>query len=205
MRTSLFPEGKTTATFADYFKLDASIEEILEEFDFTFRLESCELPRDEVAQASVEDLRERFKRTLPHVDLSNEAARRETLIAPVVIEIAVLTDAKIRIEYPLRVSDLLQGRVDYFVRAKHNVLIVEAKNAELERGIKQLAVELIALDRWLEESTDPKLYGAVSIGNAWQFGILERSTRRFTQDINMYTVPKDLEDVLAFLSAILTE
>ena len=205
MRTPLFPEGKTTATFADYFKLDASIEEILAEFDFTFRLESCELPREEVAQVLVEDLRERFKRTLPHVDLTNDAARRESLIAPIVIETAVLTDAKIRMEYPLKVDDLLQGKVDYFVRAKHNVLIVEAKNAELERGLKQLAVELVALDRWLEVSTDPELYGAVSIGNAWQFGILERSTKRFTQDINLYTVPKDLKDVLAFLCAILTQ
>ncbi|MCP4664699.1 MAG: hypothetical protein GY856_55670 [bacterium] len=204
MKTPLFPEG-TTATFADYFKLDAEIEEVLEEFGFTFRLETCELPRQEVDQDLVDDLARRLKRALPHVGLDNEMARREFLIAPVVAEVAVLTDAKIRVEFQLKVDDRLQGKVDYFVRAKHNILIVEAKNAELERGIKQLAVELVALDRWLEESTEPRLYGAVSIGNVWQFGILDRSAKRFTQDFNTYTVPKDLKDILAFLSAILTE
>ncbi len=84
------------------------------------------------------------------------------------------------------------------------MLIVEAKNAEMERAFKQLAVELIALDRWLDDSPDPLLYGAVSIGNVWQFGILDRARRSFTQDIDTYSAPTDVKDVLAFLSAILT-
>ncbi len=204
MKTPLFPEG-TTATFADYFKLDAEIEEVLEEFDFTFRQESCELPRQEIDPNLVADLARRFRRSIPHISLANEVARREFLIAPVVNEVAVLTDAKIRVEYQLKVDDRLQGKVDYFIRAKHSVLIIEAKNSELERGIKQLAVELVALDRWLEESREPKLYGAVSIGNVWQFGVLDRAGKKFTQDIDIYTVPKELADVLAFLTAILTE
>ncbi len=204
MKTPLFPEG-ATATFADYFKLDAEIDEVLEELGFTFLQESCELPRQEVDQDLVADLARRLRRSLPHISLTNEVARREFLIAPVVNEVAVLTDARIRVEYLLKVDDRLQGKVDYFIRAKHSMLIIEAKNSELERGIKQLAVELVALDRWLEESTEPKLYGAVSIGNVWQFGILERAAKRFTQDLDIYTVPKELKDVLAFLAAILTE
>ena len=203
MKRPLFPEG-TTATFADYFKLDAEIEEILEEFGFTFRQERCDLPRQEVDQDLADDLRRRLLLSIPHVSLANETARREFLIAPVVNEVALLTDAKIRVEYPIKVDDRLQGKLDYFVAAKHKVLIVEAKNAELERAFKQLAVELIALDRWLDDSSDPLLYGAVSIGNVWQFGILDRSGRSFTQDIDTYRVPTDVKDVLAFLSAVLT-
>ncbi len=204
MKTPLFPEG-ASATFADYFELNATIEEVLEELGFSFRLEGCELPRLEIDQDLVDNLTQRFDRALPHIDLANEAARREFLIAPVVTEIAVLTDAKIRVEYLLKVDDRLQGKVDYFICAKHSVLIIEAKNAELERAFKQLAAELVALDRWLEESTDSKLYGAVSIGNVWQFGVLDRAAKRFTQDYNTYTVPRGLKDVLAFLNAILTE
>ncbi len=204
MKTPLFPEG-TIATFADYFKLDAEIEEVLEELGFTFRQESCELPRQELDRDVVNDLAQRLRRSIPHVTLANEAARREFLIAPVVNEVALLADAKIRVEYPLEVDDRLQGKVDYFVRAKHTVLIVEAKNEELEKGVKQLAVELVALDRWLEESTEPKLFGAVSNGKAWEFGILDRAAKSFTQDIETYAVPKDLQDVLAFLCAVLTE
>ncbi len=203
MKTPLFPEG-ATATFADYFELNVPIEDVLDEFGVSFHLQRCDLPRQEVDPDLVDELTRRFDRTLPHVDLTNEMARREFLIAPVVTEIAVLTDARVRVEFPLKVDDRLQGKVDYFVLAKHNVLIVEAKNAELERGFKQLAVELIALDRWLDDSTDPLLYGAVSIGNVWQFGILERSARSFTQDINTYSVPTDVSDVLAFLYAMLT-
>jgi hypothetical protein len=99
MKKPLFPEEKTTATFSDYFKLDASAEEVLEEFGFTFCLERCDLPRREVGKDLVDELVQRFDRTLPHVDLTNEAARREVLISPVVTEVAVLTNAKIRIEY----------------------------------------------------------------------------------------------------------
>jgi hypothetical protein len=118
-------------------------------------------------------------------------ARREFLIAPVVTEAATLANARIRVEYPLKVDDRLQGKVDYFILAKHRVLIVAAKNAELERAFKQLAVELIALDRWLDDSTDLVLHGAVSIGNVWQFGILHRSTKRFVQDINTWMISSE--------------
>jgi hypothetical protein len=117
----------------------------------------------------------------------------------------VQTNARIRVEYMIHIDDRLHGKVDYFVLAKHKVLIVEAKNGDLERAFKQLAVELIALDRWLDDSTDPLLYGAASIGNVWQFGILDRSARSFVQDIDTYRVPKDVHDILAFLCAILTE
>ncbi len=203
MRTPLFPEG-TSATFADYFELNVPIEDVLDEFGVSFCLDSCELPRRELDQDLVADLVRRFRRALPHVDLANEMARREFLIAPVVTEAAVLTGGKVRVEYPLKVDDRLQGKVDYFVFAKHKVLIVEAKNADLERAFKQLAVELIALDRWLDDTTDPLLYGAVSIGNVWQFGILDRSAKRFTQDIDTYSVPTDVRDLLSFLCAILT-
>ncbi len=203
MKTPLFPED-ATPTFADYFELNVPIEDVLAEFEVSFRLLRCDLPRREVDQGLVDELTRHFDRTLPHVDLTSEMARREFLIAPVVTEAAALADARVRVEFPLKVDDRLQGKVDYFVFAKHKVLIVEAKNAELERGFKQLAVELIALDRWLDDSQDRLLYGAVSIGNVWQFGILDRAAKSFTQDINTYTVPKDVRDVLTFLCAILT-
>ncbi len=204
MRKPLFPEG-ATATFADYFQLNAETEDVLAELGFSFRLENCELPRKEVDQNVLAELKQRLERVLPHVSLGNEAARREFLIAPVLTEVAFLTGAKIRVEFPLKVDDRLQGNVDYFVRAKHNVLVVEAKKADLERGLTQLAVELVALDRWLEDSTESRLYGAVSVGNVWQFGFLDRAEKRFTQDLNTYSVPTVLKEVVEILDAILTE
>jgi hypothetical protein len=72
----------------------------------------------------------------------------------------------------------------------------------LERGFLQLAVELIALDQWIE-SEQPILQGAVSTGNIWQFGQFNCQSREVTQDLDLYRVPADLEDLLRILVRIL--
>lgn len=62
----------------------------------------------------------------------------------------------------------------------------------------------MALDHWTE-SAIPSLYGAVSTGNIWQFGVLHRAEKRITQDLNLFRVPADLEDLLRILVAVLGE
>ena len=66
----------------------------------------------------------------------------------------------------------------------------------------QLAVELIAIDKWTESET-PLLYGVVSTGDIWRFGILDRTKQTITQDLNLFRVPIDLEELLRVLLAIL--
>lgn len=90
------------------------------------------------------------------------------------------------------------------MRSQHNVLVVEAKQADLTRGFTQLAAELIALDRWVE-SEDPILYGAVTTGDIWQFGSFHRQQRVVTQDLMLYRVPTDLEMLMQILVGILTQ
>ncbi len=58
---------------------------------------------------------------------------------------------------------------------------------------QQLAVEMIAL---VEAKDQDSLYGAVTIGNAWRFGRLDRTQKRITQDIALYRVPDDLEELM---------
>jgi len=65
-----------------------------------------------------------------------------------------------------------------------------------------LAVQLIALAQ-SSDSPEDKLYGAVSIGDLWQFGILYRESKKIIQDILFYQVPADLEKLLRILMAIL--
>jgi hypothetical protein len=79
---------------------------------------------------------------------------------------------------------------------------VEAKNEDLERGFVQLAIEMIAIDQWIE-SDQPIIYGAISTGNVWQFGKFDRQTRIVTQDLNLFRVPADLDDLLRILVKIL--
>lgn len=92
----------------------------------------------------------------------------------------LLTHAQLRIEYPLVVTEHLKGSLDYDLYGDDKLLVVEAKHADLFRGFTQLAVELIALDQWCDE-TQPVLPGAVSTGDIWQFGVLQRDEKLVTQ------------------------
>ncbi|MFO0209630.1 MAG: hypothetical protein ACK53E_02345, partial [Pseudanabaena sp.] len=138
---------------------------------------------------------------LPYVPLTSETARREILVAPVLSKVAMICQQILRIEYPVKVSNLLQGNLDYLIRSIHSLIVVEAKRDDLTRGFTQLAVEAIALSM-LDEAPD-RLYGAVTIGNLWIFGILDVTSRTIFQDIGSYTLPDDLEDLISILVGIL--
>ncbi|MCP4360958.1 MAG: hypothetical protein GY796_23370 [Chloroflexi bacterium] len=194
-------------TFSDYFKLNIETEDILAYFGFSFSVENYVLPHAAVDQKRVQDLTTRLEESLPFISLTNEAARREFLIAPVLAEVVHCTQAKIRVEMPLTVNEQLQGVLDYFLQAGMNLLIVEAKKGDLQNGFTQLAIELVALDKValdkMKESSEKLLYGAVSMGNVWQFGVLNREAKHVTQDYNLFRVPADLEALLQVLVAIL--
>lgn len=189
-------------TFFDYFKMNADNEAMLGSFGYSFAMGNPVLPRTARMLDQVDDLRLRIEESRPYVSITSEAARREFLIAPVLMQLVHYTKAKVKVEYPIVVSDQLQGSLDYYLESNRSLLIVQAKNEDLERGFKQLAVELIAMDEWTDSPAD-KLYGAVSIGRIWQFGILERGRKHITQDLGLYVVPDDLADLLSVLVAIL--
>ncbi len=62
----------------------------------------------------------------------------------------------------------------------------------------------MALDRWAENTSEPRLYGAVSVGDIWKFGYLDREQKRIVEDLTTYSVPRELEDVMQILVAVLT-
>ncbi len=171
----------------------------------SYQLQSCVLPHRDLDAKRLAEIKGYMIRDLPNVSMTSETARREFMIAPLLWEAALDTHAKINVEFPLEVDDRLKGTLDYLLRARHRMLVVEAKNADLQRGFTQLAVELVALDRWSEDSPEARLYGAVSGGDVWRFGYLDRAEKRVTHDLNSYTVPKELEEVVRILAGILTE
>jgi hypothetical protein len=105
------------------------------------------------------------------------------------------------VEYSIVVSEHLRGTVDYYI-ANHNLLVIEAKQADLVRGFTQLSVELIALDQWTK-STSPILYGAVSTGEDWRFAAFNRATKVIIQDPQRFLVPENLEELVEILVGIL--
>ena len=192
-------------SFSDYFKLNFAPRDILAHFDATLQREVLNLPRSPDPLERLEDLRGRIEESLPRLSLTSEMARREFLIAPVLMEVLHYSDARLDVEYPISVSQQLRGSLDYLLQTDASLLVIEAKNEDLERGFVQLAVELIALDEWLdgELGETDYLYGAISTGNIWQFGRLDRRSRQITQDLNLYRVPMDLREVLQTLLGIL--
>ena len=192
------------SSFADYFKLNMDIDDVVAQFGYTFEAEAARLPRTTRPLPWYADLYARLEASLPYLSLTSETARREFLIAPVLLDLARYLHVKIKVEFALEVSQQLRGNLDYLVQGQHQLLVIEAKNADLQRGFTQLAVELIALAQWTGAISIP-LYGAVSIGNVWQFGILHPTTSRIIQDVNIFRVPADLHELLPILVAILSE
>lgn len=189
-------------TFADYFKLNFAPQDILAYFGVSLQRQSLALPRYTGFLDRLTDLKTRIEESLPRLSLTSEMARREFLIAPVLTDVLHYTQASLNVEYPVAVSNQLKGSLDYLLQNGDMFLVIEAKNEDLERGFVQLAIELIALDQWIE-SDQTVLSGAISTGNIWQFGQFDRQARHVTQDLSLYRVPADLEDLLRILIHIL--
>jgi len=190
--------------FSDYFRLINYPDEILTYFGYQFARQKYTLPQSARKLEQLEEFSRRWEEGLLYINLTCETAKREFLIAPVLLEVARYTHANVKIEFSLNVNEQLKGVVDYYLHSQANLLVIEAKNSDLERGFIQLAVELVAFDQWTDEDF-PLLYGAVSTGNLWQFGILDRQRKQVIQDFNLYRVPADLESLLRSLIGILGE
>jgi hypothetical protein len=189
-------------TFSDYFKLRARTEDILEYFGYKKINEMSRLKQSEIEIPKFDYLSAQIEDHLLHISLENEITRREFLIAPILSFVRQITDAKLNSEYWFEVNHQLKGSLDYYLIREQDLLVVEAKNADLTRAFAQLAVELVALDRAAE--TDKEIiYGAVSTGQEWQFGRLERSNKTFYQGINVYVLPNNLEEITRILIGIL--
>jgi len=199
-KTKILQEGQSYS-FRSYFEMPYEVDEILAELGYSLVRSRLSLPASETQLECLSELRQRLEETLSIISLSNEAARREALVFPVLLEVARFCQGQIRIEYPLTVNPWLKGNLDYLLRGENTLLVEEAKNDDLSRGFTQLAAELIALAQAEEQDI---LYGAVTIGDAWRFGRLEASQKAIAQDITLYRVPDDLEDLTRILIGILT-
>lgn len=148
-------------------------------------------------------MRQHLYDILPKIALTSEIAKRDFMIAPVLWEVIRHVNAKILVEYPIAVDEKLSGSLDYLLRSQQQLLVIEAKKGDLERGFNQLAAELIALDKQEEEQPASALYGAVSIGELWRFAVLDRINKHLSKDLHTYRVPEDIEDVFLIILGML--
>ena len=188
-----------TYTFSKYFELKIDAEDLAKEFDYTFERKWLNLPKFTGELERMELTKSRIEEILPYVVLSNETARREWLVSPILHDLIHYTKVKVRIEYSIKVSKFLQGNLDYFLEAPHQILIVEAKKADLDFGMTQLLSQLIALDQWQDDSTQTYFIGAVTTGKAWEFARLNRQSKHIEQGLEDYYVPNDLDSLTRIL------
>ena len=196
---NILQEG-ASYTFRSYCEMNAEPEDILSDLGYQLLTARLVLPKTSTVLGWEGELQARLERSLMVVTLTSEMARRETLVAPILLEVASHCQAQLRIEYPLNVNDWLKGNLDYLVRSTQSVVVIEAKRDDLTRGFTQLAAELIAVAQLQELES---VYGAVTIGDAWRFGYLDAVNKTITQDIALYRIPDDLAQIVNTLVGIL--
>ena len=135
-KLNILQEGQSY-TFRSYCEMPYGTDEILAELGYTFASRRLQLPIASRQSDRLPYLRQQIEEILPLVRLSSETARRETLVAPVLLEVARFCQCQIRIEYPLVVNNWLKGSLEYLLRRDNSLLVVEAKNDDLSRGCTQ--------------------------------------------------------------------
>lgn len=194
-------------TFQDYFKLNLPADEIGDLLGYTYKRQLLNVTAINPKQTVIDTVRianllERIQEGLQHVGMNSEMARREFLIAPVLSEVIHYTGARVYVEYSVKASDSLQGSLDYLFKTEQQLLVIEAKHGDLQRGFHQLMAELAALD--LKKTTAANhLYGIVSMGDVWQFGRLDRESKTIIQDTEHYGVPMNTELLIRMMVGIL--
>ena len=145
-----FLDSNQSYTFSRYFELGFEASELAQELGYTLTRKNLILLQYHSELDRLQELRDRIEEVLPFVLLTNESARREILIARVVTKLIHYTQEELRIKDVLKVSNWLQGNLNYLLRLNsvNQLLVIEAKYEDLTRGFTQLVAELAALDQW---------------------------------------------------------
>ncbi|KOR32195.1 hypothetical protein TI05_08815 [Achromatium sp. WMS3] len=188
-------------TFSDYFEMNYPTEDIIEELGYKYQLTKLSLPKGKLKH-SLANLQTMFYKKLPHVSLTSEIAKREMMVAPILLELLDEIDVKIDIEYPIYVNEQLKGNLDYRLRSTAEFLVIEAKKSDMEKGFTQLAVQLIAMDQYITSSLT-EIFGAITVGDIWRFGRLDRINKKITKDIDAFRIPLDINDLFQVMVGVL--
>lgn len=185
-------------TFSQIFELPYETTEILAELGYQYKIVPLELAQSTAAlPEALPLLRQQMRDRLPNVALTSETARREFYVTPVLFMLLDQVKFRLSIEYTVT-GNRLRGAVDYLLRGEQEVLVIEAKQADMERGFNQLAAEMIALSEQRPDTPD-LLYGAVTTGDLWRFGTLHRPQRLIMKDLDEYLLPRDLETLFSIM------
>ena len=187
-------------SFSDYFKINIDIDELTKEFGYEFK--KTQLPFENVTAIVDENLTIDIKMLLENIDFDSEIAVREFLISPIFISLMKRVKFKLKSEKSIYFDKRLRGVLDYYIESKNSLVLIEAKHKDLNNGFKQLAMELITLDKLIDEK-EKKIFGVLTIGTDWIFATIDREKKIITKDLKVYRVPEELDKLLGILNFII--
>lgn len=195
-------------------------------------LQSKEDPR---FAAQVEQMRAQMRERLPFVPMKNEASARAFYVTPVLFAVLDQVRFKMNIEYAVaggrlrgRVDYLLRGRHDLVAAG---VMNEEMDSGFRKLAVQMVAVsEQLAMPTvepvhprrarkalragrafggpktvGFAKDVQTRLFGVVTAGPVWQFGVLDRGQKTVTKDTEAYQLPRDLGRLVGILAGLLGE
>ena len=183
------------------------------------------------AASRLGELRAQMRQRLPHIPLTSVGARRALYITPLLFAALDLAGFRMHIDRTV-VGRRLLGTVDYLLRGARDVVVAAAEGPDIRPGFTQLAAQMVAVseqapqqlrpvhaqrarkaqraERARSESSGAKpierpqmqVFGAITNGVLWRFGILERARKTVIQDTGAYHLPRDLEQLFRILVAL---
>jgi hypothetical protein len=144
---------------------------------------------------------------------NSEYAICENIISPILTEVwrGYIQNFLIWSHQPLNYDENLSGVPDYVVAQrsprgkvvleKPYVIVVEAKKDNFEEGWGQCLAEMLAAQK-LNNDISKKLFGMVSNGKLWEFGLLQEEM--FTKN-RKYYVLENLEELMGAVNFLFAE
>ncbi|MYH62399.1 MAG: hypothetical protein F4148_11800 [Caldilineaceae bacterium SB0675_bin_29] len=195
-------------------------------------LQSKEDPRFAL---QVEEMRAQMRERLPFVPMNNEASARAYYVTPLLFAVLDQVRFKMNIEYAVaggrlrgRVDYLLRGRHDLVAAG---VMNEEMDSGFRKLAVQMVAVsEQLAMPTvepvhprrarkalragralggpktvGFAKDVQTRLFGVVTAGPVWQFGVLDRGQKTVTRDTESYQLPRDLGRLVGILAGLLGE
>ncbi len=179
-----------------------TISEVLEKFRITYTVKDF-VQIDGASCTPSEQFLEEFEFCVQHIDIyASEAARCEAIIFPILKEVykPYAKDYALWIKKAIAYDEILNGTPDYLIATRSElglpvvgtplIILVEAKKNDFDMGWGQCIAELLAAQK-INDDPDTPIYGIVSDGTTWEFGLLDGDT--FTRNrinVSMHNLPQ---------------
>lgn len=192
---------------------DFTIHQLKEQFGIEMIEDQILFPKPPIAEVSA-SLQALLQQYVPlAISISTEKARSEFIIAPILAELKFRFRNRLSlfsgIEFSVEPGKGLNGRCDYILSCSKEQLeltapvlvLVEAKNEQIPKGIPQCIAEMIAAQIFNARNHEaiPTIYGVVTTGSLWRFLKLEQI--RVSVDTLEYSL-QQLDSILGILSEI---